>query len=510
MIASYFVSMAVTPVACRYFLGHAEHGRLGKAVEGVHRPPRRRLRADAARSSSRSAGRSSSRPRCSSSPPGWAASRLPSTFFPEIDESMDMIYVRFAPGISVEDAAKKMTAMGKALTTRAARGHGRDGRRQRRDAAERAQPAREPQRGPEHRVPARRVLRPREAQALAGRDRGRGARDPDARVPRRRGAAVPGRPRRERLRERVHRAVRRRGARRQPRRSSTSRRRPSPTSRAPSPASATCESRSRSTTPRSTSTPTARRRASSASSVQRRRADDARRDAREHQHAGRLDRREQRPVVLRRHLLRRRAGRRTRRRSARCPVRVEHDGQARCSSAPTANIRRERRRRRRRAQPPRARRARPHADRGARPRLGRRAISSAALQQRPAHARRRLPLRRPGRADADDVLGPRPRARPRGHGRLHDHGVAVQVAAPAVRHALHDPRVARRDRPRAHGGRAGLLDHRAHGHPDGHRDRRVERHPPRRRREPPLHRRGRREGRRRSSRRRARASFPSR
>ena len=34
MIASYFVSMAVTPVACRYFLGHAEHGRLGKAVEG--------------------------------------------------------------------------------------------------------------------------------------------------------------------------------------------------------------------------------------------------------------------------------------------------------------------------------------------------------------------------------------------------------------------------------------------------------------------------------------------
>src|SRR6185312_14886705 len=33
MIASYFVSMSVTPVACRYFLGHAEHGRLGKAVE---------------------------------------------------------------------------------------------------------------------------------------------------------------------------------------------------------------------------------------------------------------------------------------------------------------------------------------------------------------------------------------------------------------------------------------------------------------------------------------------
>jgi multidrug efflux pump subunit AcrB len=47
---------------------------------------------------------------------GWAAARLPSTFFPEIDEAMDMLYVRFSPGISVEDAAKKMTAMGQALT----------------------------------------------------------------------------------------------------------------------------------------------------------------------------------------------------------------------------------------------------------------------------------------------------------------------------------------------------------------------------------------------------------
>jgi multidrug efflux pump subunit AcrB len=33
MMASYFISMAVTPVACRYFLGHAEHGRLGKRIE---------------------------------------------------------------------------------------------------------------------------------------------------------------------------------------------------------------------------------------------------------------------------------------------------------------------------------------------------------------------------------------------------------------------------------------------------------------------------------------------
>src|ERR1700744_3342243 len=33
MIASYFVSVSVTPVPCRYFLGHAEHGRFGKAIE---------------------------------------------------------------------------------------------------------------------------------------------------------------------------------------------------------------------------------------------------------------------------------------------------------------------------------------------------------------------------------------------------------------------------------------------------------------------------------------------
>jgi len=115
MIASYFVSMAVTPVACRFFLGHAEHGRIGKAVEafidrtadGYSHTLRRvlpfRTMIIAASALLIAAA-------------AWAAARLPSTFFPEIDESMDMMYVRFAPGISVEDAAKRMTAMGQALT----------------------------------------------------------------------------------------------------------------------------------------------------------------------------------------------------------------------------------------------------------------------------------------------------------------------------------------------------------------------------------------------------------
>ena len=35
MAASYFVSVCVTPVACRFFLGHTEHGRFGKAVEAA-------------------------------------------------------------------------------------------------------------------------------------------------------------------------------------------------------------------------------------------------------------------------------------------------------------------------------------------------------------------------------------------------------------------------------------------------------------------------------------------
>jgi multidrug efflux pump subunit AcrB len=115
MIASYFVSMAVTPVACRFFLGDAEHGPFGKAVEGfIDRT------ADGYSHALRKVlpFRTTIVATCAVliTASGWAAGRLPSTFFPEIDESMDMLYVRFAAGISVEDAAKKMTEMGQALT----------------------------------------------------------------------------------------------------------------------------------------------------------------------------------------------------------------------------------------------------------------------------------------------------------------------------------------------------------------------------------------------------------
>jgi multidrug efflux pump subunit AcrB len=114
MMASYFVSMAVTPVACRFFLGHVEHGRFAAKVEAAidHLAksysellrrvlPYRLTVIFAALALVLGAG--------------WAANRLPSTFFPDIDEGMDTVYVRFSPGISVRDAAAKLSQMGDAL-----------------------------------------------------------------------------------------------------------------------------------------------------------------------------------------------------------------------------------------------------------------------------------------------------------------------------------------------------------------------------------------------------------
>jgi len=41
----------------------------------------------------------------------WMALKLPTTFFPEIDESMERVYVRLAPGTSLEDATRKINGM---------------------------------------------------------------------------------------------------------------------------------------------------------------------------------------------------------------------------------------------------------------------------------------------------------------------------------------------------------------------------------------------------------------
>src|SRR6185295_5867960 len=47
---------------------------------------------------------------------GFVASRLPSTFFPDIDEAMERIYVRFAPGTSLEEASHLTDQIGKRLS----------------------------------------------------------------------------------------------------------------------------------------------------------------------------------------------------------------------------------------------------------------------------------------------------------------------------------------------------------------------------------------------------------
>lgn len=114
MLAGYVISMTVTPVACRHFLGVAAPGPLARALHrGVNGladlykraliatlPLRRLVVACAALLIAGTV---------------LVAQRLPSTFFPEIDESMERIFVRMSPGISIEDASATIMAMGERL-----------------------------------------------------------------------------------------------------------------------------------------------------------------------------------------------------------------------------------------------------------------------------------------------------------------------------------------------------------------------------------------------------------
>jgi multidrug efflux pump subunit AcrB len=111
MIASYFVSICVTPVACRYFLGHTKHGRLGSAVEAFIDRVADRYAATLRRALPfrRTIVIASAVLTVAA---GWAATRLPSTFFPEIDESMERVYVRLAPGMSLREASTLINQMG--------------------------------------------------------------------------------------------------------------------------------------------------------------------------------------------------------------------------------------------------------------------------------------------------------------------------------------------------------------------------------------------------------------
>jgi len=121
MIASYFVSMAVTPVACRYFLGHAEHKGFWKKIESfIDRAAERYSIVLSHVLPFRWTIISAAVVLVAGSV--LVAGRLPSTFFPAIDESMAQIYVRFAAGTSLEDATRKIKAMGDALKTELPKG----------------------------------------------------------------------------------------------------------------------------------------------------------------------------------------------------------------------------------------------------------------------------------------------------------------------------------------------------------------------------------------------------
>ncbi len=114
MIVSYFVSMFVTPVACRFVLGTKEPRgigkKLGEAIERLADGYSRILRGALGvrvwiivACVLLTAGA------------GWAATRLPTAFFPEIDESMERVYVRFSPGISLDEASRRVREMAKML-----------------------------------------------------------------------------------------------------------------------------------------------------------------------------------------------------------------------------------------------------------------------------------------------------------------------------------------------------------------------------------------------------------
>ena len=114
MIASYFVSMFVTPVAARYVMKSTAHGRVAKRIEKVidgvaeryarvleqTLPTRAWLIGACAVLTALAA---------------FAATRLPTTFFPEIDESMERVYVRMPAGISLDESSRRIDAMAKML-----------------------------------------------------------------------------------------------------------------------------------------------------------------------------------------------------------------------------------------------------------------------------------------------------------------------------------------------------------------------------------------------------------
>jgi multidrug efflux pump subunit AcrB len=114
MIASYVVSVCVTPVACRYFYGHAEpRGAWRRIEQAIDRLAARYAESLRAVLPHRTTVIAAAAALVLGA--GVIASRLPSTFFPAIDESMERVYVRFAPGTSLAEASRRTAAIGQRL-----------------------------------------------------------------------------------------------------------------------------------------------------------------------------------------------------------------------------------------------------------------------------------------------------------------------------------------------------------------------------------------------------------
>ena len=116
MVAGYLISMTVTPVACRYLLGdpHRAPGPLARRVEAaISRLAERYTQLLRLVLGFRGVLLVAAVVLVGLS--GWLATKLPSTFFPEIDESMERIYIRLAPGTSLKQAEQRIRQMGETL-----------------------------------------------------------------------------------------------------------------------------------------------------------------------------------------------------------------------------------------------------------------------------------------------------------------------------------------------------------------------------------------------------------
>jgi len=115
MFAGYAVSMLVTPVACAKLLGH--HGAPPAFAQRVEKLINRFADGYVALLREVFNRKALLLGAVAALVAGAivAAARLPSTFFPDVDESMERVYVRFAPGTSLEVASARTVAMGEAL-----------------------------------------------------------------------------------------------------------------------------------------------------------------------------------------------------------------------------------------------------------------------------------------------------------------------------------------------------------------------------------------------------------